>query len=108
MAFPCKSYLKFVGNISTAKALTGPIPRPIIGNDDRSTANNISCLMTLMRVQNIPMRKNTMIRSLFLPMNLTVLLTATAITAQLTLATELIMNVIESIVSTHTASSATV
>ena len=80
----------------------------MIGNEDRSTAKSMSCVIKFIRTQNVPITRKTMIRSLFLPMNLTVLLTATAITAQLIFATELITKVIVSIVSTHSASSSTV
>lgn len=82
--------------------------RPIIGNEDKRTAKIMSCVIKLMRTQNVPMTKNTVIKSLFLPINLTVLLTATPITAQLTFATELILYVIGSMLSMHGAPSSMV
>lgn len=102
------TYLKCVGNISTAYALTGPIAKPSTGIADRNITNKMSCVTTLTSTQKRPIIKNTEIRRFFLPMILTVLLTTIAMTAQAKFATELIRNVLVSSESSHSRKSSAV
>lgn len=99
-----QTYLRVVGNISTAYALIGPIVRPITGIDERSIANNIVCFTTLISMINVPMAVNINTSSTFFPINFTVLLRVKAITAQEMLAIELIVKIIGSRVSMHPSS----
>lgn len=100
-----RTYLNCVGKISTAKELIGPMVKPIIGNEDKSTAKPIGSVMKFMRIQKTPIKQNTITSKVFLPIIFTVELPAKAITAHAEFAIELMANVLVSISSLHSTSS---
>lgn len=97
-----------MGKISTEKELMGPMVIPIIGSDDKSAANAIGSVIKFMRIQNTPIRQNTITIKAFLPIIFTVELPTMPIVAHTELAIAFIMNVFVSNTSLHSCTSCTV